>query len=82
MRVILFVRIGGAAIGEGTKTCRVQPDRFVVIGNGAVKIALGKIGGAARIECTRIVWFQLDGLAVIQDGMIVILLRSICDAGL
>src|SRR5581483_3201873 len=53
---------------------RIESDRLVVVGNGAVVIALGLIGIAAAVVCARILWLEPDRLGVVGDRAIVIAL--------
>src|SRR5215471_1780949 len=67
---------GGAAVAVIGGMLRVEPDRLVVVGDGAVEIALLLIGDGAVVEAVG-VGLEADRLAVVGDGPVVIALGVI-----
>jgi hypothetical protein len=56
------------------RTGRLEPDRLIVVLEGAVVLALSLIDGAAIVEGMGEVWIELDRLIEVPDGAIVLAL--------
>ena len=59
---------------------RVEPDRLVVIGDGAVVLAFGSVGVAAVAEGCGVVRIEPDRLVVVLDGAVELALVVVSDA--
>jgi len=78
---IALLAIGGAAIVVGQRETRIERDRAVVIGNGAVEIAFVIVGIAAVGEEFGL-RRQPDGFIVVGDGAVVIAVLGIGQAAM
>jgi hypothetical protein len=59
---------------------RIEPDRFVVVGEGAIIVVLGAIEEAPDFECGGVCWIEPDRFAVVGEGAIIIALVAMRDA--
>ena len=67
---------------EGKGELGIEPDRLVVVGDGAVIVRLGGIGEAAVVEGRGRLWIEPDRLVVVGDGAVVVLLGGIGEAAI
>ena len=58
----------------------IEPDRFTVVSDRAVIIALGTVGASAIVVGDCILGIEPDGLAVFGDGAVVITLGAVSEA--
>ena len=72
-------RAGVAAVVQTDRIGR-KPDRFIVVGDGAVVIALAEIGEAATAERRGIFRIEPDRLVVVGDGTVELALAGARDA--
>ncbi len=71
-----------AAVVIGQRVLRIEPDRGVVAGDGAVDIALPEVGGAAVVIGDREVAVDLDRAVEIGKRAIGVALRGRGDAAI
>src|SRR5712672_102458 len=71
---------GHSAVVEGTGEFWIEPDRLVVIGNGAVILPFVAIRVAAVVECLAQVGIELYRLGVVGDRAIELAFRAPFDA--
>jgi len=64
-----------AIVGE--RVFWVEPDGFVVVGNGLVVIALVVVGGATDLVSFRAFWIEPDGFVVVGNSLVVVTLAFI-----
>lgn len=64
------------AVEVSRRIIRRQPDRFVVIGDGAVEITLVVEGVAARHEGAGFVWIDPDGDIEVDNSAVRVVLRQ------
>jgi len=74
------VEISMAAVVEGVRILRIQPDCLVEVGDGGFVVFLLAPGDAAVVEGGRILRIQPDCLVVVGDGAVVVFLLAPDDA--
>ena len=67
---IMFATIGVGPTEEGVRGVGIDPDRLVVIGDGAIKIVLLPIRFGPAIECRGGFGLRRDRGVIIRDGAI------------
>jgi hypothetical protein len=74
------VHLGGATVVIKRGLVRIEPDRRVVVGNGAVKITFDVVDAGPVVEGEEIGRIESDGLVIICKRMVDIALQVVCDA--
>jgi hypothetical protein len=72
--------VSGAAGGIGKGVIRIEPDRLIVVGDGAVEVALCFVRNTAVDEAGNVSGIDADRLAVVGDGAVEVALGLVRDA--
>src|SRR5215470_11114418 len=73
-RAVAFGLVAETAPGVDQAVARIEPDDLVVVGDGAVELALEVIGAASVGIGESEARIELDGLAVPGDGAVIVAL--------